>query len=505
MRYFIFLSILFTALSIQAREVELSWEPFENTLGYHVFISKTSDFKEIVFKKGVKDPKITVKLDMGTYFYKVRAVDKDKQPGHWSEPMKFSVTPYPPELKAPKNDVDFGYFEIPPKIDFEWKAAEDDPEYEIFVYKTTGQKVLEKRAKSTHITIDSLTEGEYLWKIRTIYKGIYESPYCEPRRFNVEKREMLKPVILAPANESSVPAYQSVQLEWQKDPVTKFSEIEMYFIDDDNKEKKKINIPSDLSGDKYTLDHLEPGDYTWVVKTKEGEKTPGLLSESSSFQARKDIISDGNFNFWYGLGAVSLNQEFISTRAGPKQTGKSEDSSWSHHFMGNYFFSQGYGLQLNMAYTQLTQSNSDLPHLSWTLTNRFRMGTPGFNQHFLLGYRQQNIYEVIEQGYQLYTTNGLIVGTQLNGTIDRKYRLEIEALYYKPLSHQESRAKFTGDVYEGTVSLNYNFSYKFWVGYEFKYQKGVYNIIPTGNPDSVYTKWSTTVMTPIMIKIGFEN
>ena len=178
--FLFFLCQLISIPQSLAREVELSWEPFESALGYHVFVSKTPDFKNVVLKKALRTPSINTTLEIGTYFYKVRAIDKSKQVGHWSEPMKFSVDPYPPELKTPKNDVEYSYFEIPPLIDLEWKPLDDAPEYELLVSKTTGMKVLEKRFKETKFQAKTIGEGEYLWKVRTIYKGIFESPYCEP-------------------------------------------------------------------------------------------------------------------------------------------------------------------------------------------------------------------------------------------------------------------------------------------------------------------------------------
>lgn len=508
-RVFLLLLFFIGGRNAHAREVELSWDPFDNTLGYHIYVSKSADFKDIVVKKATKEPAISVNLEIGTYFYKVRAVDKDKQPGHWSEPMKFSVTPYPPELKSPKNDVEYSYFEIPPNVEFEWKPVDDNPEYELFVYKTTGKKVFEGKFKDLKASIHTLEEGEYMWKLRTIYKGIYESPYGEPRRFTIEKKDIQKPNLVTPAQDSAVPAYHSILLEWQKDPISKFSDIDLNYVDSETGKKSKIEVPQNLSEtEKYELPFAEPGEYTWTVKTKEGEKTKGLLSEPGHFTARKDLISADNFSFYYGLGLQSLSQSYTSTYYPGYETGESTSTSWSNNVGGSYYLSEGYGLQLDMSLAKHHQADSDVPHQTWTFANHFRFGTPGFNQHFIFGYRQMNVYEVTTApvaDYQLYTSNGLVIGTQFNGSVGSKYKILVEGLYYKPLSTSEAKAKFTGDVYEGTLGFSWNPAYKFWIGYEFRYQKGVYQVVPGNNPDSVYNKWDTTVLTPILIKLSFEN
>ncbi len=508
MKMIFIILILFTTHA-QAREVELSWDPFENTLGYHVYVSKTSDFKQVVVKKASKEPTITVNLDIGTYFYKVRAVDKDKQPGHWSEPMKFSVTPYPPELKAPKNDVEYSYFEIPPKVEFEWKPVDDNPEYEIFIYKTTGKKVFEGRTKDTKYSLNTLEEGEYMWKLRTIYKEIYESPYGEPRLFTVEKKDIQKPELIKPVQDQAVPAYRPIALEWQKDPITKFSDIEMSYVDDETGDKKTVPMPTNISeSETYELPFAEPGEYTWAVRTKEGEKTKGVLSETGHFTARKDLISAGNFAFYWGIGLTSLTQTYKSTYTPGYENGESKSTAWTNNFIGNYYFTEGYGLQLDLTYGKYHQADADLPYMTTTITNRLRFGTPGFNQNFIIGYRQMNVYEIINApaaSYELYTTNGLVMGTQFNGTIARNYQLSVEGLYYKPITHIEDRGKLSGDVYEGTIGLTWNPTYKFFIGYEFRYHRGIYQVVPQNSPDTRNNKWDTTIITPIFFKLGFEN
>lgn len=506
MRHFMILTILFFSSASDAREVELSWEAFEQALGYHVLVSKTPDFKEIVVKKASTEPKIIVPLEIGTYFYKVRAVDKDKTPGYWSEPMKFSVDPYPPELKLPKNDVEYGYFEVPPQIDFEWKAVEDGPEYEVYVYKTTGKKAFEGKTKDTKLSVNSLEEGEYMWKVRTIYKDIFESPYGEPRRFNIEKRELQKPVLIKPDNDADAPAYQPIQLEWQRDPVARFTDVSLKYLSDEDGSEKNLEVPKNLdSADSYLLDFAEPGVYTWSVKTKEGENTPGLTSEEAKFKVRKDIVSNNDTGFYFGLGYQTTEQNYKTTRFGSAQKGTTQLQGWVNHAGGYYYFATGFGLQLDMYHAPFENKDGRYPYSGFTASTRLRIGTPGFNQQFVFGYRQANAFEILDGGYQLYTTNGAVVGTQFMGTVAKSVRVTFGGLYYKPLNHVEGRAKFNADIYEGHLNVAWNIAYKFWLSYEFSYQKGVYQITPAGNPDSVYTKWDETNMIPAMIKFSFEN
>lgn len=506
-RKLVFTILAFTSSSY-AREVELSWEPFENTLGYQVMIAKSPDFKKAVFKKAVKTPTVTVNLDVGTYFYRVRAVDKQKQPGHWSEPMKFQVTPYPPELKTPKSESEYSYYEILPTIDFEWKPVDENPEYEIFIYKTTGKKVFEGKTKDLKVSVNTIEEGEYMWKVRTIYKGIYESSYGEPRRFTVEKKSLANPELIAPAKDAQLPAYDGFNLEWKKDENTHYTDIALSYKDEETGEVRKLDPPQNLKDEtSYYVDFAEPGEYKWRVRTKEGESKRGTDSEVNSFKVRKDLISDHNSAFYFGLGYMTKDYDFKTRKTTPAHDGNIQSGGFYNTAGGYYYLSSGFGLQLDTYFGDIEQKKWDLPESGYTLTTRFRMGTPGFNQQFLLGWRQMNEYEILTspETYVLHTTGGFVVGTQMNGSVARRVRLKIDFLYYKPLSVLEPNGKFESDIYEGTLGFSYHLTYKFWISLEGQYQLGIFKSIKKDASDNEDTRWTSTRITPIMLKFSFEN
>lgn len=492
---------------LYAREVELSWEPFENTLGYQLQVSKQPNFKNNVLQKTVKEPGLTADLDIGSYFYRVRAIDKDKQPGFWSEPMKFEVTPYPPELKLPKSESSYTYYEIPPKIEFEWKSVDGQPEYELFIYHTTGKKAFEKKTTDLQMTVDSLTEGEYMWKVRTIYKKVFESPYGEPRRFLIEKKELAKPILVTPEKNAQLPAYQDVILEWKKDDATKYSDLAVSYKSSENEEVSKAEPPKNTLETSWVLRSLEPGQYKWRVRTKEGENTRGVDSEVGEFQVRKDIVSGNNWGFNYAFGYYSKSLESKSTKVNGAGSGKVQAGSFVNQAGAYYYINQGFGLQFDGWHTDLKQSEWDLPESGFTASARLRFGTPGFNQQFIFGFRQMNEYEIITEPsahYALYSTNGGVVGTGLYGSIAGRYRLGIQLLYYKPLSYQETLGTLLGDVYEGNIGLSYNISYKFWASFDFGYQQSVYSAGAKDQDSSVKTTWNATRLTPTL-RLSFEN
>lgn len=493
--------LLFLMAFSGAREVSFSWEPFENVLGYQIEVSENAKFDtEPKVKKVMKTPTLTVDLPMGTYYYRVRAIDQQKRPGHWSEPEKVIVTPYPPELTFPKNVVEFTYFEIPPPIEFTWKPTEGDPVYELFIYKTTGKKVFEKKTKDIKFLVSELTEGEYMWKVRTIYKNIYESPYCEPRRFLIEKKPLSEPKLISPIKNAIFPAYRPVDFKWEKDSSTHFTDIQVESIE--RKAKSKVVFTDQVSDANETTGAIEgDGKFQWFVTTKEGNKTKGLSSETETFELRKDLIAEDNFSLEFGYSPLSSTYDYIDNRGG-SGTGSVKASSLLTNLRGGYFFSKEYGLRLNLRKGSLS-ANSDVPFHEWTIANSLRMGAPGFTQEFLIGYRQENIYEFLGNRYNLFSTNGALLGTIINVTVAKNWRARIMGNYYKPIAHTERLGELKADVYEGYLGAGWNPFYKFWVNYQFGYSKHILNFRPKGSPTT--SKTDAAVIEPFFISISLEH
>lgn len=496
-----FLTVLFLFFSqVEAREVSFSWEPFENVLGYQIEVSDDMKFeKEPTIKKVIKNPTLTVDLAMGTYYYRVRAVDQQKRPGHWSEPEKVIVTPYPPELTLPKNVVEFTYFEIPPPIQFTWKPTEGEPVYELFVYKTTGKKILEKKTKEPKLLVKELTEGEYMWKVRTIYKDIYTSPYCEPRRFLIEKKPLTEPKVVEPNNNLVLPAYRPVDMVWTKDSSTHFTDLKVETV---GKNKKVVLLEQNIEeSNEHTHIFEESGRYQWSVTTKEGEKTTGLSSDVGTFELRNDLIADENYSMEFGFSPLMAQFDYNDIRGG-NGTGSVDGTAFLTNLKGSYFLTREYGLRLDLRKGTLAASN-DVPFHDWSLSNSLRMGASGFTQEFLIGYRQMNLFEFLGNRYNLFTTNGAQVGTQIRVTASRNWRVRFSANYFKPIYYMERQGELKADIYEGYLGVGWNPFYKFWVNYQFGYSKHVISFKPEGSLSD--SKTSAVILEPFYITISLEH
>lgn len=72
--------------------LHFEWKPVTGAVGYHLVVSTSSMFSNIVVDKRIGGPSTEVSgLDAGDYFWSVRAVDVEKQVSEPSETFKFSL------------------------------------------------------------------------------------------------------------------------------------------------------------------------------------------------------------------------------------------------------------------------------------------------------------------------------------------------------------------------------------------------------------------------------
>jgi len=481
-----------------AREVTFEWDALPSATGYEIQVAQKADFKEVQFQKTTKDPQLDADLPLGRYFYRVRAIDQKNRPGHWSDPMDVAVTPYSPELKTPKNESNYSYFELPPKLDFEWKPVDGNVEYEIFIYKTTGKKALETKTKETHFSTETIGEGEYMWKLRTIINGNFAGPYGEPRRFLIEKKDFQAPSLVKPIGGEGVPAYRPVNFTWKMDPVVHFTDMDLQ-KSEGNKDKnfKLPEVGKNLKDmTDYTVPYMEPGEYKWNVRTKEGESTEGKTAKEETFEVRNDLITDGNRSVNFGLG-TSLDQRRIGSTT--YNAGGSTRS-----ISTKYFPWEGFGLTLDESSEEYLRSPWTQPNQTFTAALALRFGVVGYHQELIFGYRQaDDIFADQNSNFFLLTTSGPVVGMLMEGTISRKTRFDLLFRYFKPLSTLEDFGAYVSDNYTGGLTFSWNVIDQFWIHYGFIYEKTISSLKPSGTQDTVI-EWETTRFEPIHLGISWE-
>jgi hypothetical protein len=82
-------------------DVSLGWSRVGGARSYHLAIAADAEFARPVHDASqIPDERVTVKLAAGTYYWRVRAVDREGLEGKLSPPRRFVVDTTPPRLKA---------------------------------------------------------------------------------------------------------------------------------------------------------------------------------------------------------------------------------------------------------------------------------------------------------------------------------------------------------------------------------------------------------------------
>jgi hypothetical protein len=465
--FFVFFILISSGFVAQAREATFSWEPFENVYAYEIRISKEAEFTETLLRKGVKKPSFTVDLPIGKYFYKVRALDQNKRPGQWSDAVAFTIPPYPPELKGPKNGTTYSYFEVPPVFTLDWKAVDGDPEYEVLITKTTGQKAFEKRTLEPKMKVDELTEGEYAWKVRSIYQEVYESSYSEPRYFNVEREEFKPPTLVDPIGNKAIPAYRAVDFTWKRDPSVNMSDILIQIREPNTGQtwgEKNIDLR-----ESYQIPYMEPGEYVWSATNKETAETHGLTSDQEKFEVRNDFVTAGNTSVSIGIAPSN----YLVRTSGTEYA----RSSLAYYFGLKYYPWEVIGLQLDFQTNPLDRAPYQIPYQRSSANLLLRGGIPGFAQDWFIGFRQQDLMLADPADNRYYfSTAGIQTGLSIYGTISRGLKFLMAGLYYKPVFATSNMGEIIADHYEAEIGFSKNIFDQFWLAYKFRTEKTVTNL-----------------------------
>jgi hypothetical protein len=82
-------------------DVALGWTRIGGARSYHLAIAADPQFaRPIHDATQIPDERVTVKLTAGTYYWRVRAVDREGLEGRTSPPRRFIIDTTPPKLKA---------------------------------------------------------------------------------------------------------------------------------------------------------------------------------------------------------------------------------------------------------------------------------------------------------------------------------------------------------------------------------------------------------------------
>jgi hypothetical protein len=493
----IFLLVLPLCISSHAREIDFTWQAFPEATKYELQVSETKSFKKPIIKKISENPQVKADLNVGQYYYRVRAFDEKNRPGIWSKPLLLSVNPFPPKPIAPAKGAKYNFYEKKNDIEFRWEKLEGKVVYELLIQRTNGKTVLEKKTRKSKIIINKLSEGDYSWKVRAIIQKRLITEYSEPRFLFITKTPIEPPRLIKPADKGEIAAYRDDKFIWEKDEVTKYTDIEI----EDATAGKPIRGLENVEGTETQLPMMEPGKYRWRVLTKETKDSEGVSSEWAEFKTTTAVPSDNNHVFRLTTGYQKHSYNYESTRAG-NFSASDNDTGMFINLYNRLQYSKGFGIAFDLQEHNMEINNENLLYTKSSLLLDFRFGENDFQQSTILGFRLMDQWDFESGTAQKLSTHGILIGITMDGYINYKSKIRLALSYFKPKGLLQSGGSLTADAYEFRLSYAYNITERFWIDWEFAYDKYVYKFDEAGA--GLISRWDIESIAPINIKLSYE-
>ena len=173
---------------------EFSWSHREGISQYHLQVSNTQDFSELlVDSSNIDDNELTVteELTLGKYFWRVAAIDREGD-GPFSDAQLFRRIVPAPELEAP--DITDDTLAIRsrsglPGQTYHFQMSDDESFSELLVDKYTDEPGFE---------IPRPGGGEYFIRVRTLDPDGFVGPFASPQSIDVPYSDLFWFLVLLP-------------------------------------------------------------------------------------------------------------------------------------------------------------------------------------------------------------------------------------------------------------------------------------------------------------------
>jgi len=143
----------------QSSLVPLKWGKVEGAVAYRLEISKTKDFKKIIFKiKTKKNSYLWQLSELGSYYWHVCAMDQDQQCGQYSASGQLNISVSAPLPLAPKSGLQE---ELSKPIVFKWKSHDSVKTFELQIAQDKKfKKVTSYKTTKSHKTLMLSSQGQ---------------------------------------------------------------------------------------------------------------------------------------------------------------------------------------------------------------------------------------------------------------------------------------------------------------------------------------------------------
>ncbi|HQL81508.1 MAG TPA: FecR family protein, partial [Spirochaetota bacterium] len=265
--------------------VNFSWERPAGDYTSYLEIAANPTVSDPFIKRKVPGSAATELFSDGIYYWRVTAVNNATKKVESSETRKFSISSSTPvQLITPSNNSVIKFHDSNPMINFMWSRSESVSRYTLLISSspTMSSPVIKSLVVGNKISVNSLGQGEYYWKVSTINESdlINTSAESPIYKFQVSRTDKLEPPQpIAPGENKSIHpltvTQQGVNFTWTKDNSIPETQI---IISKDRGFTQTV-FKKSIGGNAIRFtEQLSDGDYYWSLR---GVMADGSMTDSS--------------------------------------------------------------------------------------------------------------------------------------------------------------------------------------------------------------------------------
>ncbi|MBN2441775.1 MAG: FecR domain-containing protein, partial [Spirochaetales bacterium] len=180
------------------KKMDFSWLAVKGEYSVFFELSKDEAFANIIQKNEVSGTAISVELEKGIYYWRVRAVHKITKKDEFSESRRFTVLwDEPVKLISPADKYTVTYRSALPIIFFKWTKSEIALSYKLVLASDPSMSKVIRTfdTPQNNIVLDSLSKGIYYWRIEknTGLKDIAGTNPSDIFELNISEKEVTAP------------------------------------------------------------------------------------------------------------------------------------------------------------------------------------------------------------------------------------------------------------------------------------------------------------------------
>ncbi len=433
----------------QAKEVTLNWEVVEGSTRYELEIESSAAGPTKMIR--AEKSEWRGDLPFGVYSYRVRAIDRVKRPGSWTEKRPLVVVPAAPRLIQPKDGEKISVLRAnDPKI-LKWEKLAGTEAYKLQIFRD-GAPVFSKEIQGTEANLAELSPGNYTWSIQAVIRAprralaslqnrTWNGKESDASSFKIEYRELEAPKTLFPSGEIFADRANLIYFKWKTVPEAKAYEITLERNDSDDGEKiKRIVFKTTKSSIAARVKDL--GYYRWKVRALASVAPhEGASSESSgSF----DLVPSGQSP---GKGYASFSGMFAPYQYEIQtQTGKGNLASeaFTYRLAGETWVSRKWGVGVGLQNTNLKIDGLNYVLGDYEIFAKYRLSVGKSSAGWLLLPKAgielrdyiflspfDNVGGALSE--RKIQTLGLALGFDLRKQLSLRWSVGLKVTYFKPI------------------------------------------------------------------------